>query len=104
MLVSPGDEDNNTLELENIEQKRLKIYHYNSHYKDKDYLWVYLGRNNHTVNLEAFQIPYCIRRLAYFYSISGRDLDVLDKALQAAKDDLAEKKKQFEQVNENFEN
>ena len=71
-----------TTQEEEQEKKRLTIFYKRVDFEGVERFWCYFRRLGRVVNFEASSIPYIIRRLVYFYIISGYSLDVAEDSLK----------------------
>jgi len=69
-----------------MEKRRFVVFYRRVKYAGVERFWIYAKRLGRVVNFEAKNIPYLLRRLVYYYTLSGNQLEDLEKAL---KDGLA---------------
>jgi hypothetical protein len=70
------------IEDEEKEKRRFVVFYRRVPYQGMERFWIYVKRLGRVVNFEATNIPYLIRRLVYFYTISGSSLEDLESALK----------------------
>lgn len=66
------------------EKRRLVIFYKRVAFEGVERFWIYFKRLGRVVNFEATSIPYIIRRMVFYYTISGCDLDLVETALKDA--------------------
>jgi hypothetical protein len=64
------------------EDKRLTLSYRRVHFEGVERFWLYARRMQKTVNFQAKEIPFLLRRLALFYTYSGLDLGKIEESME----------------------